>query len=213
MGRVGWESAITQNLESQIHLLPRGICNTQYTVPRIRDLLLSRDISDHWVHRTQDPSLPQGVSEHSVLSVRITRYLLDPDATEESNRETEVSRLWLQLETAYRWRLPGLLEKIPMQRIDSVQAQRWVPWSCDGLTSDDARVSGTNCSKDGRPHWTVGACSGDGWCHQLRDLLRVAPSTHFNLGNNCLNHRLHSDKGLQQWHHSKSMEKRNEQAH
>lgn len=113
MGR--WESAITQYLESQIHLLRRGICDTQYTVPGIRDLLLSRNISDHWVHRTQDPSLPQGVSEHSVLSIQITWYLLDPDATEASNREIEVCRLQLQLETAYRWWLPGLLEKIPMQ--------------------------------------------------------------------------------------------------
>lgn len=78
-------------------------------------------ISDHLVHRIQGPSLP-------VLSIQITPYLHDPDTTEASNLETAVSRIWLQLETAYRLWLHGLLEKIPMQSQvpqTSENRQRW----------------------------------------------------------------------------------------
>lgn len=117
--RVGWESAITQYLEPQIHLLPRKISDTQYTQGSVAFILMKWEcdlkISDHLVHRIQGPSLPWGISEHSVLSVQITPYLHDPDTTEASNLETAVSRIWLQLETAYRLWLPGLSEKIPMQ--------------------------------------------------------------------------------------------------
>lgn len=127
--RVEWESAITQYLEPQIHLLPWRISYTQYTVPgnqgSVAFILMKWEcdlmISDHLVHRIQGPSLP-------VLSIQITPYLHDPDTTEASNLETAVSRIWLQLETAYRLWLHGLLEKIPMQSQvpqTSENRQRW----------------------------------------------------------------------------------------
>lgn len=100
--RVGWESAITQYLEPQIHLLPRKISDTQYTQGSVAFILMKWECD-------------LTISDHSVLSVQITPYLHDPDTTEASNLETAVSRIRFQLETAYRLWLPGLSEKIPMQ--------------------------------------------------------------------------------------------------
>lgn len=100
--RVGWESAITQYLEPQIHLLPRKISDTQYTQGSVAFILMKWECD-------------LTINDHSVLSVQITPYLHDPDTTEASNLETAVSRIRFQLETAYRLWLPGLSEKIPMQ--------------------------------------------------------------------------------------------------